>query len=112
MLRSIGRWLAVNGEAIYASRPWKVFGEGPTDTAVANGVFSDAKKREFTSQDIRFTTREDTLYATFLAWPRGRTVVITSLRENEGQHHVPITQVELVGSSAPLTWERDAEPSG
>ena len=71
MLRSIGRWLAVNGEAIYASRPWKVFGEGPTQ--VASGSLTDAKKPDFTSQDIRFTTRGETLYATFLAWPENGT---------------------------------------
>ena len=87
MLRSIGRWLAVNGEAIYASRPWKVFGEGPTE--VASGSFSDAKKREFTSQDIRFTTRGEILYATFLAWPDDGSVVISSLAESD--RSVPIS---------------------
>ena len=109
-LRAIGRWLEVNGEAIYASRPWRVFGEGPTESAaVIHGVYPDeAKGREFTEKDIRFTTREGKLYATFLAWPENGTVAITSLGEN-GQHQVPITRVELLGSGVPLTWERDAE---
>ena len=96
MLRSIGRWLAVNGEAIYASRPWKVFGEGPT--RVASGNFTDAKEPGFTSQDIRFTTRGDTLYATFLAWPENGSVVITSLAEQTGLYPAPISHVELLGS--------------
>ena len=42
MLRELGAWLKVNGEAIYGSRPWKQFGEGPT--TVAAGSFSDNKK--------------------------------------------------------------------
>ena len=106
MLRSVGRWLAVNGEAIYASRPWKVFGEGPTQ--VASGGFTDAKKPDFTSQDIRFTTRGETLYATFLAWPENGSVVITSLAEKTGLYPASITHVELLGSEKPLSWVRDA----
>ena len=106
MLRSIGRWLAVNGEAIYASRPWKVFGEGPTQ--VASGSFTDAKERNFTSQDIRFTTRGATLYATFLAWPENGSVVITSLAEQTGLYPAPIGKVELLGADEPLSWVRDA----
>lgn len=105
-LRSIGRWLAVNVEAIYASRPWKVFGEGPTE--VASGSFSDAKKHEFTSQDIRFTTRGQILYATFLAWPDDGSVVISSLAEATGLCPSPITRVELLGSDMPVSWVRDA----
>ena len=106
MLRSIGRWLAVNGEAIYASRPWKVFGEGPTQ--VASGSLTDAKKPDFTSQDIRFTTRGETLYATFLAWPENGRVVITSLAEKTGLYPASIVQVELLGADEPLSWVRDA----
>lgn len=106
MLRSIGRWLAVNGEAIYGSRPWKVPGEGPTE--VASGSMTDAKKLNFTSQDIRFTTRGETLFATFLAWPENGSVVITSLAEKTGLYPASIGKVELLGTDEPLSWVRDA----
>lgn len=76
MLRSIGRWLAVNGEAIYASRPWKVFGEGPTQ--VVSGSFTDAKKPDFTSQDIRFTTRGESSMPP--SWPGRKTAAWSSRR--------------------------------
>ncbi len=106
MLRSVGRWLAVYGEAIYASRPWKVFGEGPTQ--VASGSLTDAQKPDYTSQDIRFTTRGETLYATFLAWPKNGSVVITSLAEQTGLYPASIVKVELLGANKPLSWVRDA----
>jgi alpha-L-fucosidase len=106
MLRAIGRWLAVNGEAVYASRPWNVFGEGPTE--VASGSFTDADKPPYTSQDIRFTTRGETLYATFLAWPDNGRVVITSLAEQKNLYPGSITHVELLGSDIPVSWVRDA----
>ena len=54
MLRAIGGWLRVNGEAIYGTRPWTQFGEGPT--RVVEGPFADTKRKPFTSQDVRFTT--------------------------------------------------------
>ncbi len=47
----------MNGEAIYGTRPWKVFGEGPT--AVVEGPFTDTKRQAFTPQDVRFTTKGD-----------------------------------------------------
>src|ERR1019366_4087283 len=53
MLLEIGRWLSVNGEGIYGSRPWKVFGEGPTQ--VVEGSFTDTKRAAFTHEDVRFT---------------------------------------------------------
>lgn len=95
MLREIGRWLAVNGEAIYGTRPWKVFGEGPTE--IREGSFTDTERAEFTGQDIRFTIRGGTLYAIALAWP-GRELVIHTLANAQPR------SVRLLGYSEPHEW--------
>ena len=104
MLREIGRWLAINGEAIYSTRPWKIFGEGPTE--VAEGEFTDTKRQSFTSQDIRFTTSGGTLYAIALGWP-DQAWVIESLGSASAQAPGRVANVELLGSAAPLVWSQD-----
>lgn len=102
MLREIGRWLAVNGEAIYGSRPWKTYGEGPTE--VLEGHFTDTKRSPFTSQDFRFTRQGDTLYAVCLGWPAGE-AIIRSLGSAAGQ----VTAVSLLGTEGPLAFRQDAD---
>jgi alpha-L-fucosidase len=108
ILLEIGKWLSVNGEAIYGTRPWQVFGEGPTE--VVGGSFNDTKRRSFTGEDIRFTTKGSTLYAIALAWPDSGSVTIKSLAAGSRLAFRKITRVVLLGSKARLQWTLD--PAG
>jgi alpha-L-fucosidase len=104
MLLEIGDWLKVNGEAIYDSRPWRVYGEGPTE--VTEGAFTDTKRSSFTGQDIRFTTNGGCLYAIVMDWP-GSETVIRSLKPEVGAGK--IARVSLLGMDGSLNWKQDAE---
>ena len=73
ILRDIGAWLKVNGEAIYATRPWKSFGQGVNHSG---GQFTDTKRNEYSASDLRFTQSKD-----------GKAIYIISL----GHSHAPIT---------------------
>jgi alpha-L-fucosidase len=107
LLLGIGSWLAVNGEAVYGTRPWTVSGEGPTQ--VIGGSFTDSKRAPFTSEDVRFTTRGDTLYATVLGRPETGSVSISSLAANSGLYRGEIGQVDLLGSSEAIAWTREVD---
>jgi alpha-L-fucosidase len=104
MLREIGGWLSVNGEAIYGSRPWKMFGEGPTK--VSGGSFNDTKRSPFTGQDVRFTRKGDQLFAVIMAWP-GTTANIKALATNSPLVKGNVKSVALLGHKGKLEWTRN-----
>ena len=103
-LLKVGDWLRVNGEGIYGTRPWIVFGEGPTK--VRGGSFHDVDTDRYTEHDFRFTTKGSTLYAIELAWPANGEAVIQTLG-HAGTN--TIKRVDLLGSSAPIRFDQQAD---
>jgi alpha-L-fucosidase len=112
VLEGITAWMAVNAEAIYGTRPWKIYGEGPSTKVVIrpNGQEFDpneGKQPDLTAEDFRFTTKGRTLYAFVQGWPTGE-VVIPSLGTHSPQHPEKAVDVRLLGRDEPLKFVQDA----
>ena len=101
-LLTMGAWLRENGEAVYDTRPWKVFGEGPTITP--EGHLSDLAFDGFTAEDIRFTQAKDAsaLYLILLGWPEHDSVRVRSLSPDRGT----IKTVGFLAYDAPVQWHQ------
>jgi len=100
-LAAMGRWMAVNGEGIYGTRPWVVSGEGPAKGG--GGHFNEAATR-FTARDFRFTSKGETqLFAFFMKWPADRRLNVRAVAKNAQVGGV-IEQVELLGHDGPLSF--------
>lgn len=106
ILLELGKWLKLNGEAIYGTRHWHTFGEGTTQ--VVEGHKQETNDKPFTAQDIRFTTRDNNLYAIFLGWP-GASATIHSLGSNSPIRAEMIEAVQLLGCDEALTWSQCAD---
>ncbi len=104
LVDELAAWMRVNAEAIHGTRPWVVFGEGPTETAV--GTFKE--NTTYTPADIRFTTRGSTLYAITLGEPR-QSVAIASLGRRAGHSQTPVRHVKLLGVDRSLTFRQTDE---
>lgn len=105
-LEAIGDWLAVNGEAVYGTRPFTIYGEGPTRQITDRGISLPEDLLPFTPEDIRFTQKEGVLYAIILGLPEEREVNIRSLAEGSA-HFWKVGRIDLLGGGEKLTFSQD-----
>lgn len=112
VVEEIGRWMAINKEAIYGTRPWKVFGEGPANESAAPLTaqgFNEGKGKPFESRDIRFTQKGKVLYAIPMLWPEDGTITIKSLAKGSATYPGEISKIELLGGDQITNFTRDGD---
>jgi len=107
ILEEIARWTPVNGEGIYGTRPWKVYGEGPSIKKQEKGRFGGVRDvRPYESTDIRFTTKDGILFAFCMDTPT-TDIRISSLGKNSGLTDKKVKSVSILGSNEKLKWEQE-----
>lgn len=113
IVEEIGRWIAVNGEGIYDTRPWAVFGEGPVaadaGAPMSGAGFNEGKGKPFSASDIRFTAKGETVYAFLMGWPETGELAIQSMGSGAPHLARPVKRVELLGSGVALAFRQTAD---
>jgi alpha-L-fucosidase len=107
ILSEITAWMNVNNKAIYGTRPWKIFGDGPGIVKPDPKVkYNESSRKDFTAADVRFTTKGKTLYAFFMGWPE-KQIVIAPLAVGRAYVAGKIRSVHLLGHRGKLRWTHD-----
>jgi alpha-L-fucosidase len=107
ILEDIAKWTPANGQGIYGTRPWKVYGEGPSMKKQEKGRFGGVKDvRPYDAADIRFTTKGDTLYSFCMGTPSSD-IIIKSLGKNSKLIDKRVKKVSILGSDEKLSWKQE-----
>jgi alpha-L-fucosidase len=106
VLEGIAAWMGINKESIYDTRPWKVFGEGPSAEKInpMDGPGFNEGKIKYDAKDVRFSQKGNIIYATVLGIPTDK-VSIKSLGNTK---KVKIKKVEVLGSAEKLSWKQNS----
>jgi alpha-L-fucosidase len=99
VLTDMAAWMKVNSESIYDTRPWLVYGEGPTQAQ--GGAFKE--DFPYSAKDVRYAEKGNTVYATLMGWPETSDVLLKSLAKTAGTK-ARITDVRLLGAKGPVAW--------
>lgn len=109
VLTDIGRWLKINGEAIYGAKVWKYSAEGPTK--IREGQFTDEVEKNYSSQDIRFTVNNGCIYVFVLKYPLNGEVNVINLKQADAKS-LPlfsgiIKDISVLGFDEKVKYTRD-----
>ena len=107
-IHELTAWMKANSEGIYGTRPWKIYGEGPSTTVIMGSGFNERNKPDLGVSDIRFTTRGRTLYAFSMGWPTDN-FAIRALGLNSTQMPGKVLEVKLLSSGQKLTFSQSAD---
>ncbi len=111
ILKEFAAWMKINSEAIYSTRPWVKFGEGPiadADIKINNQGFNEGSYARANAEDVRFTQTKKHLYATALGWPEDGKFIIKSLALGSKDFQKKISRVDLLGYGK-VKFERTTE---
>ena len=112
IVEEIGRWMAVNSEGLYGSRPWSVVGEGPVMASAAplsDQGFNEGRNKAFSAEDIRFTTKAGAVFAFVMGWPADGKVRIQSMKRGAQHLARQVISVSLLGGPAALPFTQTDE---
>jgi alpha-L-fucosidase len=106
VLEGIAAWMDINKESIYDTRPWKIFGEGPSaeQTNPVNGPGFNEGKIKFDAKDVRFTQKGNIIYATVLGIPTDK----ISIKSLGNAKKMKIKNIEVLGSKEKISWKQHA----
>jgi alpha-L-fucosidase len=108
ILTQLAAWMPGNDEAIFGTRPFRIYGEGPPDP-VSTGNFNEGRGRPYTSEDMRFTVKDGALYVIALGWPGDGKLRIKTLAKNSIYMPGPVSKVEMLNPRQTLHFERTPE---